>query len=67
MSLKDRRPSTIVDRVRAYGYTVGRCCYCGARTPGIICEAHDDLAARDDYAFRFKWDTTSRSWTVERK
>lgn len=39
--------SSIVPRVKAYGYTVGRCAYCGRRTPGIFCEDHDDLSDHD--------------------
>lgn len=41
------KPAPVVERARAYGYTVGRCVYCGRPVAGVVCAAHADIVKHD--------------------
>ncbi len=48
MTLRHRGRSEMVRRVQAYGYTPGRCAYCGRHLrSSFVCAAHADLLRHD--------------------
>lgn len=61
MTLTIRRPSPIVAAVKRYGYTVGRCVYCGRHVTGLVCRAHADVVRHDPLMLAAGLGTVSRT------